>query len=139
MVFLVSVHVQRYVGCLFFHASSLKNRKTGMTLVNHGWANITGDLMPVKHLKENADVLFVGATPTSSQVTLQLVTQLARGCKHFLPNKQPAESALASLPFPPRGGTGPQQRTLRSSVPATRLRYLCPPLPAIQLPSQQPG
>lgn len=29
-----------------------------------------------------------------------------RGCKHFLPNKQPAESALASPPFPPWGGTG---------------------------------
>lgn len=34
----------------------------------------------------------------------------ARGCKHFLPNKRPAESALASLPFPPRGGTGHSSR-----------------------------
>ena len=139
MVSLVSAHVQRYVGCLFFHGSSLKNCKSGVALVNHACANRTGGLMPVKRSNEKADVVFVAATPTSSQVTLQLVMQLGRGCKHFLPNKQPAQSALASLPFPPRGGTGPQQRTLRSSVPAMRLRYLCPPLPATQLPPQQPG
>lgn len=28
-----------------------------------------------------------------------------RGCKHFLPNEWPADSALTSLPFPPWGGT----------------------------------
>lgn len=33
-----------------------------------------------------------------------------RGCKHFLPSKQPAESALVSLPFPPWGGTGHSSR-----------------------------
>ena len=60
-----------------------------------------------------------------------------RGCEHFLPNKQPAQSALASLPFPPLRWIRPQRQTLWSSVPATRLRYLRPPLPAIRLPQQQ--
>lgn len=85
-----------------------------------------------------ADIFFVRATPTSSQVTLQLATQLERGCKHYLPNKQPAESALASLPpFSSLRWNRPQQQTLWSSAPATRLRYLRPTLPAIQLPQQQ--
>ena len=108
---------QRYVKRIYFvHASSFQKTEKYCKIVE------TGDRIPVKCRKGEPPLvfyLFGGATPTSSQVTLQLLARLERqrGCKHFLPNKQPADSALASLlpsppslPLPPRGGTGRSSR-----------------------------
>lgn len=83
------------------HASSFRSCKNTVTLAKCVCASGAGSLAPVRRWSGEALPMFVRATPTSSRVTLQLVTQLERGCKHFLPNKQPPESALASSLFLP--------------------------------------
>ena len=98
------------------------------------WANVTGIISCETLGRRIAAMLFVQTTPTSSRVTLQLATQLDR--------------EDANISYLTSSGVGPhlppvsslrwnmsQQPTLRSAVPATRLRYLCPPLPAMQLPT----
>lgn len=55
----------------------------------------------------------------------------------YLTSSRQSQPSPPSLPFPPLRWNRPQRQTLWSSVPATRLRYLRPPLPAIQLPQQQ--
>lgn len=118
------------------HASSFRSCKNTVTLAKCVCTSGAGSLAPVRRWSGEALPMFVRPLPHPHE----LPYSWSRSSREDA-NTSYLTSSRQSRPSPPPFSSlrwnRPQQQALWSSAPATRLRYLRPPLPAMQLPQQR--